>query len=1321
MNFSETPFSPAEIAAEGIKPQEYEEIVNRLQRHPNKAELGMFGVMWSEHCCYKNSRPLLKQFPTTGERILVGPGENAGVVDLGNRLRLAFKIESHNHPSAVEPFQGAATGVGGILRDIFTMGARPIALLNSLRFGSLEDAKTRRLVNGVVAGISHYGNCLVGSETFIWRDGNGIYFDTIGNFVESRLPSNYTTLELEDSVAVETLSIDPDNHSSCWQRVRRLFKRRTKTLIVIRTSLGRNLTVTPDHPMLIRSQGNWDVCPAQSLEVGQELLILTSLPKASDVTVPQLDLLCALDVKQHVNTYVKLPDYWQATDVVRTALRLLEPDISKRHQYLKNGRFPLGHFLNLETLLNVSRNQVCLFRRGEANYMKAIIPADAEFARLLGYYLSEGCVSQNGNSYQIIFTFALNEKEYVNDVVQGLKSLGLRPCVEQRTSTIAVYATSWLFGHILKNVWQCGEKANNKAFPAFIFTWSTSLQYEALKGLLRGDGSLTTKTHGNHTKISFATTSRKLFDQTVALIQNQGAIPYIYQRPASIGQIEGRQHTDLPLWQLEVNNFSGLNRMTRGRGDTGTRSGMCPKPRVRGDKPQGSSSPIKIFDLMVPVGCAPQAPTTSVSGASPLSASPRLFLTSLSDVFSQERTLELATALEPYQGTKHSFPRFRQSSDDVSVVKITSIEVQNIDECDVYDVEVDDTHLFVTTSGIITHNCVGVPTVGGEVYFDSAYSGNPLVNVMALGLMETPEIVKSGAAGIGNPVLYVGSTTGRDGMGGASFASAELTDASIDNRPAVQVGDPFLEKSLIEACLEAFKTGAVVAAQDMGAAGITCSTSEMAAKGGVGIELDLDKIPAREYGMVPYEYLLSESQERMLFVAHKGREQELIDIFQRWDLQAVVAGEVISEPIVRILFQSAVAAEIPATALAENTPLYEREVLPEPPAYAQSAWEWTVDALPACNIAGIEISGQVQTWQDILLTLLATPTIASKRWIYRQYDHQVQNNTVILPGGADAAVIRLRPLERVEGAGEFNSGVAATVDCNPRYVYLDPYEGAKAVVAEAARNLSCVGAEPLAVTDNLNFGSPEKPIGYWQLAEACRGLSAGCRELSTPVTGGNVSLYNETLDSQGNPQPIYPTPVVGMVGLIPDLSKICTQGWQTPGDLIYLLGLPIQSQTTLGASEYLAAIHNTVAGKPPRVDFDLERRVQAACRFGIRQGWLNSAHDTAEGGLAVALAECCLSGELGATITLDLSQAESANLRWDEILFGEGGGRIIVSVAPPQQEPWETYLWENLDGAWQKLGTVTSNDQGLQILTRDYQTLIQVNYVQMSDRYYHAI
>ncbi|MGB3403132.1 MAG: phosphoribosylformylglycinamidine synthase subunit PurL [Microcoleaceae cyanobacterium] len=773
------PFSAEEIANEGIKPEEYQEIVNRLGRHPNKAELGMFGVMWSEHCCYKNSRPLLKQFPTTGDRILVGPGENAGVVDLGDGLQLAFKIESHNHPSAIEPFQGAATGVGGILRDIFTMGARPIAVLNALRFGNLENSRTRQIFQGVVAGISHYGNCF------------------------------------------------------------------------------------------------------------------------------------------------------------------------------------------------------------------------------------------------------------------------------------------------------------------------------------------------------------------------------------------------------------------------------------------------------------------------------------------------------------------------------------------------------------------GVPTVGGEVYFDPAYSGNPLVNAMAMGLMETPEIVKSGASGIGNPVLYVGSTTGRDGMGGASFASAELSDESVADRPAVQVGDPFLEKSLVEACLEAFKTGAVVAAQDMGAAGITCSTSEMAANGNVGIELDLDLIPVRETGMVPYEYLLSESQERMLFVAQKGREAELIEIFHRWGLQAVVAGTVIEETIVRILFKGEIAAEIPATALADNTPIYQRELLTEPPEYALKAWEWTSNLLPPCTASGIPFTDGFQTWNQILLRLLDTPSLASKRWVYRQYDHQVQNNTLVLPGDADAAVIRLRPV--IGGKSGGHKGVAATVDCNARYVYLNPFEGAKAVVAEAARNLSCVGAEAIAVTDNLNFGSPEKPVGYWQLAEACRGLAEACEAFSTPVTGGNVSLYNETLDSEGNPQAIYPTPVVGMVGLIEDINQRCTQGWKNTGDLIYLLGIADFEQTetahlTLGASEYLAAIHNIVAGQPPQIDYDLELKIQGVCRHGIRQGLIQSAHDCAEGGLGFALAECCISGEKGATINFKLDLPKQ--VRWDALLFAEGGARIVVSVSSQQQEAWESYLHQELGEAgvyWCALGEVEGQESGLKILAADSISLVDISLAEIGDRYYNAI
>ena len=613
-------------------------------------------------------------------------------------------------------------------------------------------------------------------------------------------------------------------------------------------------------------------------------------------------------------------------------------------------------------------------------------------------------------------------------------------------------------------------------------------------------------------------------------------------------------------------------------------------------------------------------------------------------------------------------------------------------------------------SGIAHYgNCFGVPTVGGEVSFDEAYSGNPLVNAMAIGLMETDEIVKSGAVGIGNPVLYVGSTTGRDGMGGASFASAELSDESEAKRPAVQVGDPFLEKSLVEACLEAFKTGGVAAAQDMGAAGITCSTAEMAANGGVGIELDLDLIPEREPGMVPYEYLLSESQERMLFVAHAGREQELIDIFHKWELNAVVAGKVIAEPIVRILFEGGVAAEIPATALSDNTPIYKHELMAKPPEYAQAAWAWTENELPRADEKGIN----GKSWNDVLLTLLATPTIASKQWVYRQYDHQVQNNTVVMPGGADAAVIRLRSL--VDPDPNEKSGLAATVDCNSRYVYLNPYEGALAAVAEAARNLSCVGAEPVAVTDNLNFGSPEKPIGYWQLAEACRGLADGCRKFSTPVTGGNVSLYNETLDSNGKPQPIYPTPVVGMVGLIPDLEKVCGQAWQNEGDRIYLLGenAASASSVTLGGSEYLKAIHKTVAGRPPKVNIELELRVQAACRHGIRAGWIRSAHDCAEGGLAVALAESCIGGEKGAEIKLSVGAQ-----RPDNLLFGEGGARIVVSVDPAHQQDWETYCKENLPEQ-SCIGTVSAN--GKLTIGDEARSLINIETKALADSWKNAI
>ncbi len=726
----------AALRQEGLTQQDYAEIQRRLGRDPNRAELGMFGVMWSEHCCYRNSRPLLSGFPTEGPRILVGPGENAGVVDLGGGHRLAFKIESHNHPSAVEPFQGAATGVGGILRDIFTMGARPIALLNALRFGPLEDPANVGLMQGVVAGIAHYGNC------------------------------------------------------------------------------------------------------------------------------------------------------------------------------------------------------------------------------------------------------------------------------------------------------------------------------------------------------------------------------------------------------------------------------------------------------------------------------------------------------------------------------------------------------------------VGVPTVGGEVAFDPSYSGNPLVNAMALGLMETEDIVKSGASGVGNPVVYVGSTTGRDGMGGASFASAELSSASLDDRPAVQVGDPFLEKGLIEACLEAFQSGDVVAAQDMGAAGLTCSCSEMAAKGDVGVELDLDKVPAREQGMTAYEYLLSESQERMLFVVRSGHEEPLMERFRRWGLQAAVVGRVLAEPVVRVLQHGEVAAEVPSRALAEDTPINHHELLQEPPADIQELWRWSEADLPCPT--------QDHDWGQELLRLLDDPTIASKHWVHRQYDQQVLANTVVSSGAADAAVVRLRPQQGEGSLDASQRGVAATVDCPNRWVALDPERGAQAAVAEAARNLSCVGAEPLAVTDNLNFPSPETPKGYWQLAKACRGISDACRALNTPVTGGNVSLYNETKQDDGSLKPIHPTPVIGMVGGVDDINTVTGLGWRQAGDPVYLLGVPTADgdASTLGlaGSAYQQLTIERLAGRPPETDFALEARVGVLVRDAIAQGLLASAHDCSDGGLSVALAESSMASDHGISVDLPAD-----GVRTDRLLFAEGGSRIVVSVKAECVQAWESLVGAAVDLPITPIGVVTDH------------------------------
>ena len=741
------------LEVENLKKEDYQEICKRLGRSPNRTELGMFGVMWSEHCCYRNSKPLLAKFPTKGKYVLIGPGENAGVIDVGNNQKLVFKIESHNHPSAIEPFQGAATGVGGILRDIFTMGARPIAVLNSLRFGSLDDTSNISLLRGVVSGIAHYGNC------------------------------------------------------------------------------------------------------------------------------------------------------------------------------------------------------------------------------------------------------------------------------------------------------------------------------------------------------------------------------------------------------------------------------------------------------------------------------------------------------------------------------------------------------------------VGVPTVGGEINFDNSYSGNPLVNVMALGLLETDDIVCSGAKKVGSPVLYVGNTTGKDGVGGASFASSELSTTSLDDRPAVQVGDPFIEKSLIEACLDAFKTGDVLAAQDMGAAGITCSSAEMASNGGLGVFVDLDLVPAREKNMTPYDYLLSESQERMLFVVKQDKVDDLISKFKRWGLYACVVGKVIKEKEVIISHKKKIVAQIPTSALSDKTPVTHHQIMNNPPLDILNKWRWKEEYLPEIKDNGLFSLKfeKLFSWNDIILHLLSTPSISSKKWVYNQYDYQVQLNTVFKPGQSDAAVIRLRSQHDKVKEKKY-TGIAASVDCNNRWVSLDPFRGSIAAVAESSRNVSCVGAKPVAITNNLNFSSPETDIGYWQLALSCKGISKACEIFETPVTGGNVSLFNESKDKNGVITPIQPTPVIGMVGILDDSDKAVSSGWKNIDDEIWIIGSN-SSEITLGASSYLEYFHGQVTGRPPEINLEDEKLCQEIIRNSINKNFIVSCHDISDGGLSVALAECSILSGLGAQINI------RDDIREDKLLFGEGGSRIIFSIDINKKDNWLKYL-DKVNGKSKnnlyinKIGVVSDNKLKIKYLNK---------------------
>jgi len=536
-------------------------------------------------------------------------------------------------------------------------------------------------------------------------------------------------------------------------------------------------------------------------------------------------------------------------------------------------------------------------------------------------------------------------------------------------------------------------------------------------------------------------------------------------------------------------------------------------------------------------------------------------------------------------------------------------------------------------------NSFGIPMVAGEIYFDEAYEGNPLVNAMSVGIVKAGETASAIAMGIGNPVLIVGSSTGRDGIHGATFASEDISEESEAKRPSVQVGDPFTEKLLLEASLEALKTGAVVGMQDMGAAGIACSSSEMTAKGGQGMRLDLDKVPMREEGMTAYELLLSESQERMLVVAEKGREQEIIDIYEKWDLNAVVIGEVVDGNKVTYWKEGEIKAEIPADSLVlgGGAPQYVREATR--PSYLDEVQNFDIDSLDHPG-----------NHNEILLKLMAAPNVASKRWVHEQYDTMVRTNTVNAPGASDSGVIRIKGSKK---------GLAVKTDCNGRYVYLNPRKGGQIAVAESARNVVCSGGKPVAITNCLNFGNPYKTEVYWTFKEALAGMGDACRALNTPVTGGNVSFYNE------NPKgAIFPTPVIGMLGIVEDVEKHTMKpGFKEAGDVIYYIGA---ERAGLGGSEYLNTIHNLCTGDTPGIDLDFEVRLQDLLLDLIRKGVINAAHDISDGGLAACLAEMAIFSGKGAVVTIS-----PLGKKVHEVLYSEAQSGVVVALKSEQVSEFE--------------------------------------------------
>ncbi len=1165
------------------------------KREPTDVELQSIAQAWSEHCCYKSSKRILQKFifGIDAPQNMVVIKEDAGVVEFDKEHAYVVAFESHNHPSASEPYGGAATGIGGIVRDVV---------------------------------------CLDGNEFIFIRNCNDEKTLKIGEYIESLKGKSYEidpeTIQIDAPEEVEILSFDTIRNIPYFSKVKQLFKRKTKEILEIKTEHGRFIRVTPEHPMIVLD--NNDNMPkiklADKLEEGDCLPLLSALPNTeSECNTDRIDLIRELEKRGIMNISIKprkkeFKDFRKQFD---TLLKKIGANAMTRCNYFRSNYMPLKTYLELEKMaerLPITRADIFIRAYKGRGGVPAVIEIDEGFARLIGYYLAEGCIStdKRGNKW-VQWAFNTKEKEYIEDVCCVLRELNLKFYLRQYNDfdfeATSITVNSRVLGFLFEDVLGCGVNCYQMKIPSRMFKVGEKLKIELLKGIFRGDGDVKINKRRDRKssyriKIRFGTSSQILFQRVVLLLQSFGYIPYTYT------QFGKKAKT--PLHVLEISNISDAKRLGR--------------------------------------------------------------------LFSKKDADKIEKYFGRIEGDKNESITKRHPP--LTPVRIDEIKKIMRDQW-VYDLTVEGTHLFTTSYGIVTHNCmgaqpialidplffghlnypdkklpaeikhprflfdgvvsgigdygnrIGIPTCAGMVYFDDGYVGNCVVNVGCVGIMKKTDLSRSRAKP-GEVLVLVGGKTGRDGIHGVTFASVELTGEE-ESRSAVQVGNPITKEPLMHAILEANEKGLISGMKDLGGGGLSCAVSEMCHAGGCGADVHLERVKLKEEGLNAWEIWVSESQERFLIAALKDKVEELLSIFDKWDVDAVVIGQTKpffrkEETKIRIFYEGELVFELDTDFLV-SCPVYERQR--EIRKRKKEEEEVSIE--------------EPKDYNEVLEILLGAPNIASKESVIRQYDHEVRGATVLKPmqgiigkeTHGDATVIK--PL----GESESYEGLAITSGVKPSFCKLNPFWGAASAVDEVCRNLTAVGAVPHSLADCLNFGNPEKPDRMGDFYECCRGLGYMASSLGVPFVSGNVSFYNE---SAAMDESIPPTPAVLGIGICEDVRECITVDVkEADGNLLYVIG---ETKAELGGNEYYKS-RGVEGGVVPRTDPEVLMQSMNALREAMQAGLIASCHDLSEGGLAIAVCEMLIGGDIGASI--DIADV-NPELRSDYKLFSESNTRWVVEV-----------------------------------------------------------